>query len=342
MNLDTEVPTFTYAKVHTSDKIYDKAGRVIDKEDAGDVNCVLRKKEFFYLATRKGVALLSANSDNLFAPMHNLVPGGENGKLKVDENSIYFIKTPGSAKHLAHIGNDSHFSLLYLKQPNPEQITATTESPANIINFSMEDGNGTMCGSNTSDSSTTGPGLLDTSDMNENYITTWSPNVNQYTISQANVCPVDGKNVLASKSNGQLVAACLGKGGLYVKNTNAYGEKVITFSDIKEDDKLGRTGSRPVNGVFVEDYENLDGGRVHDGFIYVANGACLTIIDAATLEIVADYTAFDATENLASANYVHVTKAKTATNVTTQDRIVTVAYGQAGVKVFKFIPPVKK
>ena len=335
---DPSNPSIDYEVVYTGEKILDAEGKSLGKEDVSDVNCVLRKSNYYYLATRKGIAVLNAKDDNLFTPIHDYVPSGEyndNGqeKMKFDEESVYFIKTPGSAKHLDHIYTNSHFSLLYLSEPY-DNVTKDTESVANIINFSMETGGGTLCGSNTSDYGTDGPNILNSKNVD---ITTWSPNVNQTKISQANVSPVDGKNVLALDNNGML-AACLGKGGLYVKY-NEFGHNTIkTFSDKKDG-----TGSRPVNGVFIENYENVNGYRSNDGFFYVANGACLTILDANTLEPIAEYSAFDskADTNLASANYVHVVKSEKMTNGVTPDRIVTVAYGQEGVKVFRFVPPVK-
>ena len=333
--LDLAGGAIKYSPVLTGEKILDENGKSLGKEDAGDVNCVLRKADFYYLATRKGVALLSAKNDNLFEPMHNLITTvDETGKKSsyVDENSVYFLRTPGSAKYFVHMEKNSHFMLFYLADPNPETITASTESSARLVKFSMETGYGTLCGSSTSDSSTDGPAILDASSID---ITTWSPNVNQTKL-PANVCPVDGKNMVAYNHDHVASYASLGKNGLYIFDPycNHIGE-VVKFSDAKD-------GSRPVNGVFVETYENFDGASVTNGFIYVANGACLTILDAQTLELVAEYSDFERGKTDSSANYVHVVKTNDYTNGTAPDRIITVAYGQAGVKVFKFVPPTKK
>ncbi|MCH5236329.1 MAG: hypothetical protein J1E95_00835 [Muribaculaceae bacterium] len=338
--LDLENEEIAYTLVLTGEKLLNEEGKSLGDIDAGDVNCVLRKSNYYYLATRKGIAVLNAKDDNLFTPINNIETiENENGQKTstVIENSTYFVKTPGSAKHLSHIYTNSHFSLLYLTSPNPSTITAETSSPANIINFSMDQGSGTLCGSDTSDSNTEGPGILNSSDITD--LTLWSPNVNQYTIPETNICPVDGKNVLSLADNNNLITACLGKNGLYVNNKDNHKEEVIKFSDKKDG-----TGSRPVNGVFVEGIEYYDGGRATNGFIYVANGACLTILDAATLEKVEEFSAFDAKEdkNLASANYVQVVKTNTYTNPASPDRIITVAFGQAGVKVFRFVPPTLK
>ena len=333
--LDLTAGEIKYSPVLTGDKLLDKNGKSLGDEDAGDVNCVLRKANYYYLATRKGVALLSAKNDNLFAPMPNIITTvDESGKKTsyVDENSVYFLRTPGSAKYFVHMYTNSHFMLFYLADPNPETITASTESAARLVTFSMDTGSGTLCGSGTSDSSTDGPSILDASSID---ITTWSPNVNQTKL-PATVCPVDGKNMVAYNNDHNASYASLGKNGLYIFDPycNHIG-KVVKFSDAKD-------GSRPVNGVFVETYENFDGARVTNGFIYVANGACLTILDAETLELVAEYSDFERGKTDSSANYVHVVKTNNYTNGTSPDRIITVAYGQAGVKVFKFIPPTKK
>lgn len=327
--LDLENEKIEYATVYTGEKILDENGKSLGNEDAGDVNCVLRKYDYYYLATRKGIAVLNAKSDNLFTPINNF-DGSSNNPV---ENSTYFVKTPGSAKHLCHQypAYGSGFSFLYLTEEFPEGYNGKTELPASLINFSMDQGSGTLCGMN-SDNTGSGKSILNSKDFN---IATWSTSVNQMAIPDY-VCPIDGKNVVFNL-NGRLYA-CLGKGGLYVRKnvTTMEGpsvvENTIKFSDVKEP-----TTSRPVNGVFVEDVENYN-----DGFIYVANGACLTILDRETLEKVAEYSAFDSkekeNEHLASANYVHVYKTGTYTGKC-PDRLVTVAYGQAGVKVFKFTPP---
>ena len=326
--LDLENREIKYATVYTGEKILDENGKSLGKEDAGDVNCVIRKYNYYYLATRKGIAVLNAKPENMFTPINNV---STEDYLPI-ENSTYFVRTPGSAKHLANYypSYGSGFSFLYLTEEFPKGYDGETKLPASLINFSMNAGDGTLCGMNTTDSKTTGPAIFDSTDFD---ITSWSEGTNQFAVDGL-VCPIDGKNVVFNL-NGRLYA-CLGKGGLYVRKnvTTMEGpsvvENTIKFSDVKEP-----TTSRPVNGVFVEDVENYN-----DGFIYVANGACLTILDRETLEKVAEYSAYDSKENehLASANYVHVYKTGTYTGKC-PDRLVTVAYGQAGVKVFKFTPP---
>ena len=326
--LDLENEKIEYATVYTGEKILDENGKSLGKEDAGDVNCVIRKYNYYYLATRKGIAVLNAKPENMFTPINNV---STEDYLPI-ENSTYFVRTPGSAKHLANYypAYGSGFSFLYLTEEFPEGYNGETKLPASLINFSMNAGDGTLCGMNTTDSQTTGKAIYDSTDFD---IASWSKGTNQFDVDGL-VCPIDGKNVVFNL-NGRLYA-CLGKGGLYVRKVVNYAdgpavvENTIKFSDVKEP-----TTSRPVNGVFVEDLENFN-----DGFIYVANGACLTILDRETLEKVAEFSAYDSKENehLASANYVHVYKTGTYTGKC-PDRLVTVAYGQAGVKVFKFTPP---
>ena len=320
-----------WAPVLTGEKILDANGKSLGNEDAGDVNSVLRKYDYYYVATRKGIAVLNAKDeeDKLFTPITDFVGSSTNPV----ENSIYFVKTPGSAKHLCHYypSSGSGFSFLYLTQPFPSDYNGNTPLPASLINFSMDQGSGTLCGMD-SDKTGNGKSILNSKDFD---ITTWSPTVNQMKVSEM-VYPIDGKNVLANL-NGRLYA-CLGKGGLYVrKNVTTMEGSSVVEDTIKFTDAKDGEGSRPVNGVFVEESENFN-----DGFIYVANGACLTILDRETLEQVAEYSAYiPGKVEDASANYVHVVRTDTQTNGKCPDRLITVAYGQAGVKVFKFIPPTR-
>ena len=316
--LDLDLGQIQYSTVLTGDKLRDAAGRSLGDEDAGDVNCVIRKWDHFLLATRKGLAVLNATPDNLFVP------------AKADDKDVYFIKTPGSAKHICHSpGATSNLAFLYLTQDTPKDFDATTAIPANIVDFSF----------NSLDGSVNSRGVAAGNFRIGNVVDfDWS------TLPQTEKClvfPVDGKNVLTQEEErNYTTCACLGKGGLYVKSKNydfPY-EEVLTFSDVEE-------GSRPVNGVFFEPGESYNGRSATNGFIYVANGRCLTILDAGTLETVADYTIGlkDKAGNAidASANYVQVVQTGTSTNEGSPDRIITVAYGQAGVKVFKFVPPTK-
>ncbi|MCH5236328.1 MAG: hypothetical protein J1E95_00830 [Muribaculaceae bacterium] len=318
--IDFEQESLTVADVMTGDKIYDenitnKDGSLasLGDEDAADVNCVVRKYNHYYLTTRKGVAVLKAGKENLFQPETDV------------NDKIYFLKTPGSAKFISQPTFTSGVDILYLTQYNPEELTKDTSSPANVIQFALD--------------TTDGKDLPIHMNDVDNF--SWSNLISPNQLLLGNIesiSPVDGKNVLvASSNNTGAIYTCLGRNGLYVFNpTYDYKQdEIIKFTDAKE----GNT-SRPVNGIYVEDWDDYNGHHYTDGFIYVANGACLTILDAKTLEKVAEYSAFDGT-NAISANYVHVVKSNTYTNEHVPDRIITVAYGQAGVKVFRFVPPTK-
>lgn len=111
------------------------------------------------------------------------------------------------------------------------------------------------------------------------------------------ISPVDGKNVLAI-DNG-VVYACLGTSGLSIDG------QIKTFGL-----------SNPVNGVDVD-----------DKYVYVANGCWISILDKNTKELVTERRANDPE---VSANFVKVYKIN-------NERIVFTAYGQEGIKVFKFV-----
>lgn len=116
---------------------------------------------------------------------------------------------------------------------------------------------------------------------------------------QSNVSPVDGKNVIAVKDG--VVYACLSKGGLQI------GNEVVTLE--------GEDGIRSVNGVAVD-----------DSYIYVANGSYITVLDKATKEIVVER---KGNTKKVSANFVEVKEYDGET-------YVFVAFGQDGIKVYKF------
>ena len=307
-------PSIDYSIVYTGDKILDaNNGKSLGKEDAGDANCVIRKWGYYYLATRKGMAVLHAHEDRLFEPQNDL------------EGNLYFIKTPGSAKYLHHdrVVGSSHFTMLYLDKDTPEGFNGDTPSTAHVAKFSIDGGSGRPCGADGS------KGGWDISDVNSFDITSW-PELQ----SLPEVAPMDGKNVLFWGGN-YIYYAALGKGGLYVFNPSfadpTWGNQVpaiVTF---------GENGRRPVNGVFVEEGDsNVTHAGTH-GFIYVANGGCLTILDRWSLEKVAEFSSD--LDEVASANFVTVTMSDHESTPGVPDRIITVAYGQAGVKVFKFVPP---
>lgn len=318
LDLESSTPQIKYAPIMTGDKIYkegvinsDGSMASLGDEDAGDANCVIRKFNNYCVATREGLALLKASKKELFAPV--LDETGHN----------YFIKTPGSCKYLDHTRTSSWFRALYLNEDTPENFDGKTEIPARIINLSYNLGI-------WQEWNTPSNPITNVANFDFNSWRGLSEPINA-------VCPVDGKNVLSTHSYyTDATFACLGKGGLFITD-GSYGwtNHIEKFSDAE-------TGSRPVNGVFVEDYEDYNGHHYTDGFIYVANGACLTILERKTLEKVAEYSLHSKENKIdASCNFVHVVKTNEYTNEHVPDRIITVACGQAGVRVFKFVPPTK-
>ena len=324
LNFDGDSPTIDYATILTGDKLTDgttnEDGNLMSlgDEDARDANCVVRKYNHYYVATRKGIANLKASKDELFNP-----------ELDKDGN-IYFLKTPGSVKYISQPTFTSGVDFLYLTEDTPKDMTANTAIPARII----RNGVNNFYQNNRVDYLA---GIESVKDFNWQSGSVW-PNISEPIES---ISPVDGKNVFFTGSlNPGAEFVCLGKNGLYINNPTLNWanpeNNIMKFSD-----KEG--GSRPVNGIFVEDWDEANGHHYTDGFIYVANGSCLTILDYYTLEKVAEYSAFKKGEvEDASANFVHVVKTNDyPNNEHVADRIITVAFGQAGVKVFRFTPPVK-
>ena len=316
--IDLENKKIDYKTVLTGEKLLDEEGKSLGDIDAQDVNCVVRKYNHYYLATRKGIAILKAAKDEIFEP-----------ELDVDDN-IYFLKTPGSAKYISLKTFSSGVDFFFLTEDTPTDMTADTAIPGRIMNCAI---NNIWGDEKIQKDLPVGMGSV--TDFNWESGTVWP----QLSDPIESVSPVDGKNVMFSGSyNTGAKYACLGKNGLYINNpSNGYANPenhIMKFSDTAE-------GSRPVNCVVVEDYEDANGHHYTDGFIYVANGACLTILDSYTLEKVAEFSAFDGSRK-ASANFIHVVKTNDHPECPyVPSRIITVAYGQEGVKVFKFNPPVK-
>ena len=116
------------------------------------------------------------------------------------------------------------------------------------------------------------------------------------------VTPVDGKNVLAVDDDGT-VYACLSLNGLQIGDSDP-----IMFGN-----------ERAVNGVAVD-----------DEYIYVANGNYITVLDKATRKQITERRGGEVDDKI-SANFVEVKKIG-------DDRYVFVAFGQNGIKVYKFNP----
>ena len=312
---------YSYKTVKTAEKDYDEeTGKSLGYKDAGDVNCIIRPNDrpynygwpLYAVATRKGMALLSADEKTMFEPL--LTPEGLN----------YFVATPGSAKYVAHTGSSSYIGLLYLTSgPKGAEVAADDESEAKIARFSIN----------------TASGLYNGDYLNWGWLQTWyapfthldpmnfeATNDWVYNLPEGKtITPIDGKNTLAMYgSDGQERYVALGKGGMYYNSLDA-GEGVKKFGD------------RPVNCVVVDTPLNEN---AHAGcYIYVANGSKLTILNNFTLADVASYNddVRDDDGNVLPSSANYVTVRRTGTNEDAV-RYIAVAFGQAGVKVFKFTP----
>lgn len=333
--------TFTYSTVKTGVKEYDENGKSLGYKDAGDVNCVMRPNDnfatpagwnFYILATREGMAVVHADQDNLFNPI--LTKDGVN----------YFIPTPGSAKSIIQGTAGSYFGLLYLTEDNkPEAYT--TSSKANIAHFAI----------NTSAGNSLGNLMYPTSAPFMSPFTDFEPKVDDpYFITAftgqteipEEISPIDGKNTLYAipRFSDEEYYAALGTNGLYFH--------FIGNTSYQPHEGVRKFGDRPVNNVFADKEVtgegidlNGDGHRTgHDGFLYVANGSKLTVLHRHTMEELASWNLPEKDKNgnplTGSANFIYVTSAPVGDNGLSE-RTIAVAYGQAGVKIFKFMPQVK-
>lgn len=309
---DPEEGTMKYKGVDTGEKDYDANGKSLGYKDAGDVNCVMRANDapgygpgwdIYFVATRKGMAVLNAKEDKLFEPALNA------------DGTNYFIPTPGSAKYVCPTGTSSWIGLLYLSEEHKAEAY-TTSSKANIAKLSV----------NTKDNE------LGWLQGWESPFTRFNPQEDKINDFYSKIelpeviSPVDGKNTLCILGNSEFYVA-LGTSGLYCDNG------IDGFKGIK------KFGNRPVNCVAVDNTVN-ESGHSNKNYLYVANGSKLTILDRGTLEEVASWNLPSKIKDdegneiniESSANYITVTKADDGV------RTITVAYGQAGVRVFKFNP----
>ena len=306
--------TYTYATVKT-----DKAtGELHDSDDAAEVNCIVRTNDaptqsggktygwnIYLVATRRGMAALHADQENLFKPYLN------------DNGDNYFIATPGSSKYIAATGTSSWYGLLYLSEEHTGDVAYDTKSQARIaklsVNTSLDNGLGHIQGWETPFTH-----LDPTADIRDFY--------SQFELPKE-ITPIDGKNTLCILGSSEFYAA-LGANGMYYKNHDA-GEGIKRFD------------SRPVNCVAVDSPLNYS-GHSEKGYLYVANGSKLTILERSTLKEVASYQApskdKDGNAIASSANFITVRKVDD-NNEKYSVRYVAVAFGQEGVKIFKFTPP---
>lgn len=336
---DPTTATYTYSTVKTNEKDYDEAGKSLGYKDAGDVNSILRPNDdfltpsgwnFYLLATRKGLAVVRADEGHLFEPVLN--EDGEN----------YFIPTPGSAKSIIQGTAGSYFGLLYLSQNTAELPEAySTGSEAKIAHFAI----------NTTSSQglrslmypTTAPFTSPFIDFDPREVLI--ENFSGQTDIPGVISPIDGKNTLFAipRFSDEEYYAALGTSGLYYHFRGNTTNRV--FEGVK------KYGNRPVNNVFAdrevtgEGIYDEEGHRTgHDGFLYVANGSKITVHHRHTMEELASWNMpskdADGNDIASSANFITVTSAPVGENGLSE-RTIAVAFGQAGVKIFKFMPATK-
>ena len=321
-----ETGTLNYTTVKTSEKDYDDAGKSLGYKDAGDVNWIMRPNDlfdfngysgwnFYLVATRKGLAAVSAFEENLFKP------------VLTEDGTNYFIPTPGSAKSIQQGTAGSYVNMLYLSEDTSEKPEAYgTSSEAKIAHFLVQTGNNNSLRS-----------LYSRETQNFTPATHTIGQLGGQSTLPAAISPVDGKNVLCypPKNSDEEYYAALGANGLYYHfpgTKKPMHEGIIRFSN------------RPVNCVFVDRSMNESG---HDGFIYVANGSKLTILHRNTLQEIVSWnmpsTDDDGNDIASSANYITVrTAPRVGDSWDARPRYITVAFGQAGVKIFKFTPTTGK
>lgn len=311
--------TVKYKTIQTEEKAYDEQGRSLGYKDAGDANCVIRLLDYprYYVATRKGLAVLHSSEEKLFEPVVN------------PDSTNYFVPTPGSCKFVfdtPRVG--SMFDFLYLTAPEKSE-SYSHASGYNIAQFQVWDGSETD----------NFHGLIGLGGENVTYYDSKDLDILSYgkQIKSEDrggdyvITPTDGKNTLWVNEDYEYYAA-LGTSGMYYTYHGTISSRPY--------EGVMKFGNRPVNCVVMDlpEYESD-----HDGFIYVANGAKLTILHRRTMQEVASYNIpfvdEDGNQIASSANYIHVRKVpRVGDSFDMRERIITVAFGQEGVKIFRFKP----
>lgn len=312
LNLEGD-PSIDFKVVYTGDKVLDEEGKSLGPEDAQDVNCVVRRYDTYFLATRKGIALVRATDDDLFEPSYDY-------NLK-----NYFIKTKGSVKHVAgRIGNYNQVNFLYLTDDFRENFQYDDELVAKFARFETSNLQASFIDPKFEGKRFEFLGgyskvmqYINNDNVNNEDFLSYA--FEKYDLKNP-VSPVDGKNVLFHIDSDYFAA--LGKGGLYYNVWQP--ERAEGYIDF---------GNRPVNGVFVD--SGIQGDR-HNGHIYVANGSKLSIFTRDKRTEVTSYNLPPKSDG--SANFVVVRTAEEENADGSHDRIVTVAFGQEGIKVFRFRP----
>lgn len=326
---DPTAGTYTYSTVKTGEKAYDDDGKSLGYKDAGDVNFVMRGSgyyksgwKFYLVATRKGMAVLRSEPEHLFKPVLN------------EDGTSYFIPTKGSAKSIAQGDVSSLVHMLYLseeKKATSDEISSEAKIAHFMINKVPTDLTfGELQIFNSRGSHTPfDPQTNTIEDIEEG---------DGQTVLPEEIKPIDGKNTLVtttvSGQNYNEYYAALGTTGLYYhfpgKNSSTIYEGVMKF------------GNRPVNNVYVDPFGS--GESKNDGFLFVANGSKLTVLHRRTMEELDSWNMpskdADGNDIASSANFIYVTKGAQDENGM-YERTVVVAFGQAGVRIFKFTPIAK-
>lgn len=186
-------------------------------------------------------------------------------RIKDENGDVLFKSTVGSAKYLVQKGDN--INVLYLNERPQGSSTQITSFGATLATMGVDA----------------------------------FPTGGTTKAMEANVSPVDGKNVIAVDDDGT-VYACLSMGGLQV------GDNIV---------KAPFGEGRAVNGV-----------AVYGNYVYVANGNYITVLNKSTLEKVVEARGGTEDDKI-SANFVEVKEYN-------NEVYVFVAFGQNGIKVFKF------
>ena len=162
---DTGNGVLEFSKITTGERLYDANGAAVDHVGAGDANSVVWNGSNYYVATRRGVAVLDKD--------FNLVDGKGS-----------FASTLGSAKYVALDGNG--VKVLYINEPHPDSYGYATDLAAFIGTVTYTSGTEDAEGSTTIE----GAALPN--------------NISISPIDGKNVLVVDGENTFACLGTGGL------------------------------------------------------------------------------------------------------------------------------------------
>lgn len=110
--LTTEVPVYGPSSVEGKDDI------IIDYQNAGDANCVIRVGDNYYFAASRGYGMVDTDFK----------------RVKDSEGKVLFTSTPGSAKYLVNANNE--INVLYLNERTTGGSLATTSFGATLAKMS--------------------------------------------------------------------------------------------------------------------------------------------------------------------------------------------------------------